>query len=183
MSRMIDLTALTYMVIDDSRYARSFIKNALFTYDLRQVVEAPDGAAGLEILREQRVDVILLDNEMPILNGIDFTLLVRKGEAGRQNEEIPIIMVSGQNDSRSVIDARNAGIHDFLIKPVSAEGLFRRIHQNIYHPRPFIRMPGYIGPCRRQMHLTPPGGVDRRRTAAPRGLPQPSPASLKPSSP
>jgi CheY-like chemotaxis protein len=160
----INLSALTYLVVDDSRYARQLIKTAMQTYRLHNVVEAPDAVKAMRFLKEQPIDMILVDKEMPVLTGTEFIRLVRKGEMGVPNPEIPIIMISGHTDLETIMEARAAGVHDFLAKPVSADALFARIRANMQSPRPFVRAKAYLGPDRRVRVLPlKPGVTDRRK--------------------
>ncbi|KAF0222595.1 MAG: CheY-like [Rhodospirillaceae bacterium] len=160
----IDLSTITVLIIDDSRYARSFIKSALQSFGARQVVEAGDGPEGVEVLRDRKIDLVLVDYDMQPLDGIAFTRLIRAGEVPPCTD-LPIIMVSGAADMDTVVLARNAGITEFLAKPVSAESLFRRVRSVLLNPRPFVRADAFVGPCRRTMDRPPPEGVNRRRAA------------------
>ncbi|MCR6629282.1 MAG: response regulator [Magnetospirillum sp.] len=167
----IDLKPVNVLIIDDSRYARSFIKSALYSFGVRNVVEAGDGPAGIEMLREQKIDLVLVDYDMDPMDGVDFTRLVRSG-AEVAVRDVPIIMVSGMAEMEKVVEARNAGVNEFLVKPVSADSLFRRVRNALVNPRPFVDSATYVGPCRRSVQRTLPEGQERR-TAPP--LPKPRP--------
>lgn len=167
----IDLSTLVVLIIDDSRYARSFVKSALHSFGARQVVEAADAPEGIRILAERKIDLVLADYDMHPLDGISFTRLVRAGEVPHCRD-IPIIMVSGAADMDTVMLARNSGINEFLAKPVSAESLFRRVRNVLLNPRPFVQAGPFVGPCRRTMDRPPPDGIDRRQAPP---LPKPKP--------
>jgi CheY-like chemotaxis protein len=166
----IDLSPIRVLIIDDSRYARSFIKSALYSFGVRNVVEAGDGPAGVVILREQKIDLVLVDHDMEPMDGIAFTRVVRDGEV--ECHDVPVIMISGMAEMDKVIEARNAGVNEFLVKPVSADSLFRRVRNALVNPRPFVRAPGYVGPCRRTVDRPPPEGGERRVNPP---LPKPAP--------
>jgi PleD family two-component response regulator len=167
-----DLSKLRYLIVDDSRYARRLIRDALYSYGLRHTREAADASAAITMLQSDPIDVLLLDNELPVISGTELTLLVRKGEREIPNPEIPIIMISGFTDPDRVVEARNAGIHEYLAKPISADALYRRIRTTIYNPRPFIRCKTYIGPDRRWVDKGNANGPDRRGGAI-NNLPRP----------
>jgi CheY-like chemotaxis protein len=121
---------------------------ALSLYNIRNIVEASDGAQGLDILEREHVDIVLLDNEMEPISGIEHTRLIRTG--GKVlNRKIPIIMISGFTEAGKVIEARNAGVDEYLAKPISASILCQRVEQTYLYPRPFIECDSYVGPCRR----------------------------------
>ncbi|MBI5166007.1 MAG: cyclic nucleotide-binding domain-containing protein [Magnetospirillum sp.] len=167
----IDLSGITALIIDDSRYARSFLRSALNTCGVGTILEAADGAAGIATLDGGRVDLVLVDNDMAPVNGVEFARLVRANRTAA-NVDVPILMVSGLADSEHVAEARNAGVTEFLAKPVSAESLFRRIRNALTNPRAFVRTAAYAGPDRRSVDRRPPEGADRRTNPP---LPKPPP--------
>jgi CheY-like chemotaxis protein/CRP-like cAMP-binding protein len=175
----LDLSPLTALVIDDSRYARAFARSALQSFGLHQIYEAGDGYTGIEILRERPVDLVLVDHHMAPISGIEFTRLVRTGAGGGvPRVDIPILMISGTAEMDTVTEARNAGVNEFLAKPLSPESLYRRIRNVLVNPRPFVRSEVYIGPCRRSIGRLAPGSSDRRSNPA---LPKPLPLVALPS--
>lgn len=167
----IDLSPVTVLIIDDSRYARSFMKSALFSFGVRTILEAGDGPAGIEILRDKKVDLVVVDYDMDPMDGVAFTRLVRSGDEVACTQ-VPIVMVSGQAEMEIVMEARNAGITEFLVKPISADSLFRRVRSALVNPRPFVATDSYVGPCRRSVDRPQPEGAERR-VAPP--LPKPAP--------
>src|SRR6185436_8595600 len=64
---------------------------------------------------------------------------------------VPIIMLTGHSEKKRVTAARDAGITEFLAKPISAKGLYERIVNVVASPRPFIKTKTYFGPDRRRM--------------------------------
>jgi two-component system, chemotaxis family, chemotaxis protein CheY len=70
--------------------------------------------------------------------------------------------------------ARDAGVTEFLAKPISAKALYNRILNVVAHPRPFIRTKTYFGPDRRRNTLNPYAGPERRSGAAAQTVAQPS---------
>ncbi|MBF0324698.1 cyclic nucleotide-binding domain-containing protein [Magnetospirillum moscoviense] len=167
----IDLSPLTVMVIDDSRYARSFMKSALQSFGVRTILEAGDGPTALQILADNKVDLMLVDHDMDPMDGVMLTRFIREGHVP-SCKTTPIIMVSGFAEMEKVMDARNAGVNEFLVKPVSADSMFRRIRNALINPRPFVDVASYTGPCRRSVERDMPDGGNRRRNPP---LPKPPP--------
>jgi len=157
----LDPTSLSYLIIDDNRFARTLIKNALYTFGARRIFEAADAMEGFDALRKEQVDVVLVDYQMPEMTGVEFTLQVRKG-GETPNPEIPIIMISGYAHEENILSARQAGIHEFVSKPFSFNSLFRHIEKTVTHPRQFIRTENYAGPDRRWLDIDTPIGPERR---------------------
>jgi len=149
------LSRLRVLIIDDNKFSRSLLNTQLAGYGIRDVMECGDGVEGLKCLQKEDIHFVLLDYEMTPLNGAEFARLVRR-DSSILNQEIPIIMISGYSDLAHVTEARDAGINEFLSKPVSADILFRRISHTLLHPRPFVRTDHYVGPQQREERALAP---------------------------
>ncbi len=162
-AKALNPAALTYLIVDDQRFCRTMIKAALRNNGIGSILEAGDAAEAFELIvaPDNPVDFILVDLDMPILSGAEFTRIVRRG-IDVPNPEVPIIMVSGFTAEGLVMEALNAGVHEFVAKPFSADMLFGRIVRTLAHPRPFVRTKTYIGPERRD--AGPAMGPDRRQS-------------------
>lgn len=161
-----DLSSLTVLVIDDNAYMRTILKTMLRGFGLRRIIEAVDAVAGLEELAMSRIDLVLVDFAMPQIDGVEFTKLIRKGQDS-VNSKVAIIMVSAYSERSRIETARNAGVDEFLCKPVCASGLYSRLTHVIEHPRLFVcNRNGYVGPDRRRKTLTELGHENRRQDAA-----------------
>lgn len=162
---MVSLYGIRFLVIDDNRYMRNLLRGILGSFGAKDVQEAGDGADGFKVLRSFTPDVVLTDNLMSPLDGIEFTHMLRIGRDSPL-PMVPIIMITGFTDMYHVTAARDAGINEFLAKPVSAHALYSRIHSVLTRPRPFVKAPGYFGPCRRRRAERRAGTLDteRRRT-------------------
>lgn len=167
----VDLGPIIALVIDDNRYARSFIKTALQSFGLRTIHEAADGPAALDLLGRETVHLVIVAQDLSPMSGIDFTRAVRGGESVGCID-IAIIMVSTESSRETVVLSRNAGVTEFLVKPLSTESLFRRVRNVLVNPRPFVQTADYTGPDRRSLTLPPPDQIERR-VAPP--LPRPTP--------
>jgi CRP-like cAMP-binding protein/FixJ family two-component response regulator len=174
----VDLSQITALIVDDSRYARSFTKTALQSFGIKTILEAADGPAGMEILAQKPVHLVIVDHDMAPMSGIDFARYVRSGDMAPCVDVI-LVMVSGDAAKEVVVSARNAGVNEFLVKPMSADSLFRRIRSALCNPKAFVRTETYTGPDRRVM-ARPPPGVAERRIAPP--LPKARPLIAPPGS-
>ena len=145
----VDYSRLRFLVIDDSRFCRTLIKNALAIYKIGNILEAGDAAEALKTLEAIAVDFILLDYEMPGSDGVELTRRIRWSECDVLDPQIPIIMISSHTDQSIILAARDAGIHEFIGKPVVPTELFKRIRATIEQPRKFIIAETYRGPDRR----------------------------------
>ena len=161
----VDFTRIRFLVVDDNTYMRRILRALLHGFGAREVLEAEDGAMGIEIFMAQQPDVVLLDWEMPILDGLEITKMIRQPETSA-NPHTPIIMVSGHTEKRRIAEARDAGITEFLAKPVSSKALYDRVFSVVAHPRPFIKTLTYYGPDRRRTAAAGHVGPERRKVGS-----------------
>ncbi|MBA2847991.1 response regulator [Thermosulfuriphilus ammonigenes] len=112
------------LVVDDSKAIRQIIRKGLESMGF-EVLEAENGQEALEVLKTQGpVDIILLDWHMPIMNGYEFLKTVRANSAW---DNIKIMMVTTENQQKSVIDAVMAGANEYLMKPFDQEMLETKV--------------------------------------------------------
>jgi two-component system, chemotaxis family, chemotaxis protein CheY len=161
----VDFTKLRFLIIDDSVYMRKVLKTLLHGFGAREVLEAEDGAAGLEIFMTYSPDIVIVDWEMPILDGLEVTRMIRQPTTS-VNPFAPIIMVTGHSEKRRVVLAREAGVNEFLVKPISSKGLYDRVLTVVAFPRPYIRTKSFFGPDRRRGASNTYSGPDRRKSSA-----------------
>jgi len=157
---MQDIQHLRVLIVDDNEDMRTLLRRMLGSIGIKQILEAPDGRAGIEILWQTECDVILSDLDMKPMNGIDFTIEVRKSDHS-SNSVVPIVMITGHTELSLVKKARDAGITEFIAKPVTAKALQSRLMQIFEKPRSFVRGRSYVGPDRRRKKV--PGGPSRRQ--------------------
>jgi len=140
---------LKILLVDDNHHMRVLIGEILRAIGVRAVFEATDGAEALTIMRQHPVDMVMTDLAMEPLDGIDFVRLLRNSPDS-PNQMCPVIMITGHSTQKRVQEARDAGVTEFLAKPVTARGVIDRITRIVEHPRPFIRTEDYFGPDRRR---------------------------------
>lgn len=156
------LGALRVLLIDDNANMRSIIAAILEGIGIKDVRHAKDGETGLGILREWPADIAIIDYLMSPIDGLEFTRKIRNGR-GALNNQLPIIMVTGYADRVRVLEARDAGVTELIVKPVTANAVLTRLNQVIYKPRPFARTEDYYGPDRRRRSELSYNGPLRRR--------------------
>jgi CheY-like chemotaxis protein len=156
----LDGVELKALVVEDNQHFRLLISTVLHTLGVQQVEEARDGADALRRLQNFAADFVIADWKMEPMDGIGFAHKIRRSIES-PNPFLPIIMVTGYSEAALVAEARDAGVNEFLPKPISARSLVARITSVISNPRPFVRTPDYFGPDRRRS-LQPFSGADRR---------------------
>lgn len=114
------------LIVDDDKFSRTFIKTALYQIGIKNAKEASTTEEALELLRSFKIDVILLDQQMPEQNGLDLAKVLRGGQA-ENGAGTPIIMITVDTKERTVLDAKDLGIQEYLVKPISPLALKKRI--------------------------------------------------------
>ncbi len=157
------LETVSFLIIDPNAFMRSLIKNVLHVFGADKFVEATDGADAFKVMQSLVPDIIFTEWMMEPLDGLDFTRLVRTGKDS-PNPFVPIIMMTAYAEKHRVVEARDAGITEFIAKPLSAKTLMARITAVIERPRPFIRSGRYFGPDRRRRQTSDYKGPERRKS-------------------
>jgi two-component system, chemotaxis family, chemotaxis protein CheY len=158
----IDFIKLRFLVIDDGLHMRRIIRALLQGFGSREIHEAEDGAAGLEAFNKYTPDIVIIDWAMPIFDGLDFARMIRQPDTNA-SPFTPIIMLTAHSERKRVTAARDAGVTEFMVKPISANSLHRRIVNVVANPRRFIKTASYFGPDRRRNNAAGYTGPERRR--------------------
>jgi two-component system chemotaxis response regulator CheY len=117
----------TVMIVDDSELMRNTVKGTFKNVKIpTTILEAGDGEDAMEVLKNNKVDLILLDWNMPNLSGIGFLKQMKAIDAYK---EIPVIMVTSEASKLNVVEAVKAGVSAYITKPVNSNILFEKISQ------------------------------------------------------
>lgn len=156
-----DLSNLNVLVVDDNRHMRFLVKTILHAFAIKNIAEAADGSDALKLLKTFPTDVVICDWMMEPLDGIDLTRMIRTG-SDSANPFVPIIMLTGHTEMARVQEARDAGVTEFLAKPISSQAVYHRMVQIIEKPRKFIKNKRYTGPDRRRRTVEFKGAERRK---------------------
>lgn len=143
------LESLRVLLVEDNAHMRRILTTMLAGIGMKQVTEAEDGDDALEKLKRWPADFVLADFRMQPMDGVEFTRRIRTG-GDSPNPFLPIIMMTGHAERARVMEARDAGVTEFVVKPLTAQAVMDRINAIINRPRPFVRCDGYFGPDRRR---------------------------------
>lgn len=112
------------LAIDDNVVNLATIEQELRnTYE---VIPVNSGRRALKVIYQEKVDLILLDVQMPVLDGIETLRQIREHENGIT---VPVIMLTAKNDKSTVIEGTKLGIMDYIVKPFEGEDLRQRIER------------------------------------------------------
>lgn len=121
-----NLEHICALVVDDDKFSRTFVKTALFQIGLKNIKEASSAKEAEEVLLANPIDIILLDQVMPEESGIDFVSEMQYNHK-QAFADIPIIMITVDTREQTVLKAKQLGIKEYLVKPISPSALKKRI--------------------------------------------------------
>ena len=114
------------LLVDDSRTIRNIQRNVLGQLGYSEILEAGDGVEALQVLKGERPDLMLVDWNMPNMDGL--TLVKRVREA---DKTLPIIMCTTEAEKARVLEAIKAGVNNYVVKPFTAETMAEKIDQTM----------------------------------------------------
>jgi CheY-like chemotaxis protein len=124
--RQIAWDSVVCLIVDDDKFSRTFTKTALSQIGIKNTKEACNTKEAIEILRNFKIDVILMDQQMPEQSGLTLAKEIKEGTIENINPT-PIIMVTVDTKEKTVLEAKDIGIQEYLIKPISPLALKKRI--------------------------------------------------------
>ncbi|MCX5900075.1 MAG: chemotaxis response regulator CheY [Proteobacteria bacterium] len=114
------------LVVDDFQTMRRIIRNYLRQLGFNNVEEAEDGDVALEKLNEGQFDFVITDWNMPKMTGID---LLKKMRAENNFKNIPVLIITAEAEKENVVQAAQAGVNDYIVKPFTPEVLQAKIEK------------------------------------------------------
>lgn len=156
----VDVTTLSILIVEDNVHFRTLIHSILQALGVSKLEEARDGGEALEILGEQSPDLVILDWKMEGMDGVECVRQIRA--LNGDNRFVPIIMVTGYTETSLKKQARDAGVNDFLGKPISPQSLLGRIVSVMERRSDYYQSDDYFGPERR-LKDRPVDGPERRQ--------------------
>ncbi len=114
------------LVVDDLEAMRLSMCDILSHLGFTNVIAAQDGQQALGIIREDGVDFLITDFDMPNMDGIELLRAIRSEDALKH---IPVLFLTAEAEKSSVIEVAQAGVNDYLLKPFSLDVLDRKIQK------------------------------------------------------
>jgi two-component system chemotaxis response regulator CheY len=120
------MNSISALIVDDSSVMRKIVERSLRQagMDLKQVLEAANGAEALGILNDNLVDIILCDINMPVMDGLEF---IKQLPTVRNAKGVPVVMITTEGSEAHVVQAISAGARGYIRKPFTAEQVKEQI--------------------------------------------------------
>ena len=117
-----------FLVVDDFPTMRRIVKNLLGDLGYTNTVEADDGETALPILKAGGIEFVVTDWNMPGMTGIELLKAIRADET---LAHLPVLMVTAEADKAQIVEAAQAGVSGYIIKPFTAETLKEKLDRII----------------------------------------------------
>jgi two-component system chemotaxis response regulator CheY len=169
------LRHVSIMIVDDQEFNAKILRQMLRVLGASDIRVFNNGEDAWEDFKERPVDMVITDWKMQPMSGLKLTNLIRNSPDS-PNVFVPMILVTAFREREHVFKARDAGVTEYVVKPVSPRGLFSRIEAVIERPRRFVRVGDFFGPDRRR-HTKELDGADRRGHEPPEDKLQLNPAA------
>jgi len=114
------------LIVDDFATMRKIVRNILKQIGFTNIVEADDGANALSIIKQEKIDFVVTDWNMPNMTGLE---LLKNMRAQDKAKDIPVLMVTAEGLAENVVDAVKAGVDNYVVKPFTAEVVQGKIEQ------------------------------------------------------
>lgn len=114
------------LIVDDSKTMRNILRKSLMGMGYSDFIEAEDGKQALAEVNSHQPNLVLLDWNMPVMNGLEFLKNYRN-----EDKDTPVIMITTEAEKSRVIEAIKAGVNNYIIKPFTPELLKTRIDETI----------------------------------------------------
>lgn len=153
------------LIVDDMKPMLNVTASILKIFGFRDIHTAQNADEGFEKFCRYNPDIVITDWLMEPYDGMELTRKIRTSKES-PNNFVPIILMTGYSAKIRVMEARDQGVTEFLVKPFSAKDLYNRIEQLIEKPRKFIDSKQFFGPDRRRRKGDEYEGPHRRRVDA-----------------
>lgn len=108
---------MSILIVDDYKTMLRIIRGLLHQLEFRNVTEATDGGAALQLLRSKHYDLVISDWNMQPMTGLQ---LLKEVRADAKLKELPFIMVTAESKTENVVIAKSAGVNNYIVKPFTA---------------------------------------------------------------
>ena len=157
-----DFRQLNILLIEDHAGSRRLTRSMLMHLGIWNIAEAEDGVGAIDQLVNFPADIAICDWQMSPMDGLEFSRLIRAGEVSGVTKFLPIVMLTAHAERDRIELARDVGVNEFLVKPVSVRTLKERLVAVMSTGREFIVTNDYTGPDRRRRVDPAYRGPERR---------------------
>ncbi len=116
---------INILIVDDFQTMRKIIKNALHEIGFANIFQAENGLGAIEVLKNEKINLIISDWNMPEMSGIELLKEVRNSEKWK---DMPFLMVTAEGQKENVIEAVKHRVNNYIVKPFTPATLAEKLH-------------------------------------------------------
>lgn len=161
MAERIKIDSVNFLVVDRNQHMRELLVGILRAFGARDIRYAATYPDAKEAISAKPPEIMFTSWKLDPINGVDFTREIRWSDK-EALRFIPVILVSGHGEEKKVLEAREAGINEFVVKPYAAATVLSRLHAVIMKPRGYVKTETFFGPDRRRTTAFEYSGDERR---------------------
>jgi CheY-like chemotaxis protein len=159
----LNLKNIVALIVDRDPYATGLVAQMLRGFGISTIMTAANGVEAKALLAQHCPEITFIEGELPDMAAGELINWVRRNP-NKALRFLPIIVLSGYTQLRLISEARDAGAHLVVRKPISPQTLFDRLVWVADFDRPFLESPTYAGPDRRFHTAPPPDNKLKRET-------------------
>ncbi|MFA5040196.1 MAG: response regulator [Bdellovibrionales bacterium] len=159
-TKKINLRKVTVLIVDPNEFARTFIRSICRNLHFGNILTTGTTTEAFELLKKNPVHLVVCDWALAPLSSIDFVKQLR-ASTQLQNSAVPVIILTSTGSPEAIVAARDAGVDDYLTRPIVMRRLLNSFVSVLCMPRVYVKSKTYIGPCRRRKKM-PFNGPERR---------------------
>jgi two-component system chemotaxis response regulator CheY len=117
------------LIVDDETFVRRLVRRMISGLSVSEIVEAIDGQEAIKLLRKFKADIVICDNQMEPLGGLEFLKIIRSGGDPDIRRDLPIIMLTGDTDANVFATAMALDVDAFVKKPIGKDAFAEKIQR------------------------------------------------------
>lgn len=149
------------LIVDSNLASARLLAELMKGMGGREIVFESDEKAAMDLARDMEPTLAFVERSGPRFDGEELVRKLRRSRLAVR--KIPVIMVTAEATASNIWGARDAGVHEFMVKPFSTGDLVRRVINVATKPRPWVEAVGYVGPDRRRFNSGDYSGTRKRQ--------------------
>ncbi len=118
--------SIKVLVVDDYALTRDMVKAILRQLGFQNIIGVEDGVLALQVIREDRIGLVICDWNMPRMSGLG---VLREVRAQERDKNLPFLMLTAEAYRENVVEAMKAGVSDYVVKPFTAQALSEKVEK------------------------------------------------------
>ncbi|MDC6388241.1 7TM diverse intracellular signaling domain-containing protein [Maribacter sp. PR1] len=127
----INLEGINILLVEDNKMNQQVIKLIVKKWKNAILTIANNGKEGLELLAQNDFDIVLMDLQMPVMDGFEAIAMIRGGMVSDEKTDIPIVVLTADSTEKTRKEIFRLGVNDYATKPISAEVVYKKVTNNL----------------------------------------------------